>query len=303
MSLCNQAEPFFRRSERSRGEVPIARPDHNADRRGSLRYACAMRTRRRALLFFLCITIGCASLLAQQSKTPVTIVVTDPNGAVIPHAQVHLIPAPDPVPSAVETDEKGKLRLDVLPGEYALSVSRVGFQRSDANVVVKRATDGQTITVSLEIGAFVDPISVTSDPEILLATTSHAPIKLSATELKVLPHISVTIRNPHTNADESYSGVRLSDVLAKLGAPLGPLLRGTALKSYVVATGSDGYQAVFSLAEVDPTFHPGEILVADTMNGAPLRANTGPFRLVVTEDKRPARSVRNLVEIDLKSIE
>jgi hypothetical protein len=80
-------------------------------------------------------------------------------------------------------------------------------------------------------------------------------------------------------------------------------LHGTALTSYIVATGSDGYQAVFSLAEVDPSFHPGEILVADTVNGATLDAKTGPFRLVVTEDKRPARSVRNLAAIELKSAE
>jgi hypothetical protein len=37
------------------------------------------------------------------------------------------------------------------------------------------------------------------------------------------------------------------------------------------------------------------------MNGVPLDAKSGPFRLVVTEDKRPARSVRNLVKIELKS--
>lgn len=203
----------------------------------------------------------------------------------------------------METDEKGKLRVDLQPGEYALSVSRMGFKRSDANVVVKRATDGQTITVSLDVGVIVDGVYVTSDPEILLTAPSHDPVKLRATELKALPHVSFTIHNPHSNADETYSGVRLSDLLAKLGAPLGQLFHGTALKNYVVATGSDRYQAVFSLAEVDPSFHPGEILVADTMNGAPLDAKTGPFRLVVSEDKRPARSVRNLISIELKSIE
>lgn len=143
----------------------------------------------------------------------------------------------------------------------------------------------------------------TSNPEILLTAPNHDPVKLSAAELKALPHISVTIHDPHTNANETYSGVRLSDLLAKLGAPLGHNLHGPALANYIVATGSDGYKAVLSLAEVDPSFHPGEVLVADAMNGAPLDAKTDPFRLVVTEDKRPARSVRNLVSIALKSTE
>jgi len=116
-----------------------------------------------------------------------------------------------------------------------------------------------------------------------------------------MPHIPVTIHNPHTDADETYSGVRLSDLLAKIGAPLGSELHGKALADYVVATGSDGYKAVLALAEVEPTFHPGEVIVADAMDGKPLDAHSGPFKLVVTEDKRPARSVRNLVSIELKS--
>ena len=136
----------------------------------------------------------------------------------------------------------------------------------------------------------------------LLTYSDHKSLVLSTAELKAVPHISTTVHNPHTNADEVYSGIRLSDLLAKLGTPLGSELRGKALANYVVATGSDGYQAVLALAEVDPSFHPGEVLVADTMNGQPLDAHSGPLKLVVTEDKRPARSVRNLTTIELKSL-
>ena len=39
------------------------------------------------------------------------------------------------------------------------------------------------------------------------------------------------------------------------------------------------------------------------MNGKPLDAKNGPFKLVVTEDKRPARSVHNLVSIELRTAE
>jgi hypothetical protein len=69
----------------------------------------------------------------------------------------------------------------------------------------------------------------------------------------------------------------------------------------VVATGSDGYKAILALAEAEPDFHPGDVIVADTMDGKPLDAKIGPFRLVVSEDRRPARSVRNLVSVELKS--
>jgi hypothetical protein len=136
---------------------------------------------------------------------------------------------------------------------------------------------------------------------LLLKVSGHEPLRLSAADLKAMMHISVTYHNFHTNADETYSGVRVADLLAKVGAPLGSDLRGKALADYVIATGTDGYKAVLALAEVDPSFHPGDVIVADTMNGKPLDEHNGPFKLVVTEDNRPARSVRNLVSIELKS--
>jgi hypothetical protein len=126
---------------------------------------------------------------------------------------------------------------------------------------------------------------------------------LQADALKDLPHKTVTVHNPHTNADETYSGILLIDLLAKEGVAHGHDLRGKGLSEYVVATGSDGYKAVLALAEVDPEFHPGDVIVADTMDGKPIDAKTGPFRLVVTEDKRPARSVHNLVSIEVRTAE
>jgi hypothetical protein len=129
----------------------------------------------------------------------------------------------------------------------------------------------------------------------------HEDLVLKVTDLKAMSRTTVTVHNEHSKADETYAGVRLADVLGKLGAPLGHDLRGVALSGYIVATGSDGYGAVIALAEADPTFHSGEVIVADTMNGQLLDAKSGPFKLVVTEDKRPARWVRNLVSLELKS--
>ena len=95
----------------------------------------------------------------------------------------------------------------------------------------------------------------------------------------------------------------LIDLLAKQGVPRGKDLHGKALAEYVVATGADGYKAVLALAEIDPDFHPGAVIVADTLAGKPLDEKTGPYKLVVSEDKRPARSVHSLVKIEVKSAE
>jgi len=60
-----------------------------------------------------------------------------------------------------------------------------------------------------------------------------------------------------------------------------------------------GYQAVFSLAELDPAFTPNDIIIADTVDGQPLFDYQGSFRIVAPRDKRGARSVRMLQRIEV----
>lgn len=126
-------------------------------------------------------------------------------------------------------------------------------------------------------------------------------VTLTADVLQSLPRQTVRVHNPHSAADETYQGVELSRLLARLDAPLGGKLHGNALTMYVVAEGTDHYRVIYSLAEVDPAFHGGTVIVADRMDGHPLDARNGPFKLVNTEDKRPARCVRNLVSVEIKS--
>jgi hypothetical protein len=129
--------------------------------------------------------------------------------------------------------------------------------------------------------------------------SDHTSVSLSSTDFRALPHVTLTVRNGHTSANENYSGVPLPVLLAKINAPMGNELRGKAMTSYLIATGSDGYSVVLSLAEVDPAFHHSQAIVADARDGHPLGKN-GPFQLIVPGDKRPARWVHNLVSITLQ---
>jgi hypothetical protein len=148
--------------------------------------------------------------------------------------------------------------------------------------------------------AATSSVSAVKDALLVLGPTRQEPVHLTLDELKSMKHVPIKVHNPHADRDETYDGVRLVDLLSKLGTPLGDQLRGKALSSYIVAKGSDGYTTVLSIAEVDPEFHPGEVLVADAMDGKPLDAHSGPLKLVVSEDKHPARSVRNLISIEVK---
>ncbi len=297
-----------------RARIAANSASNSADTNQPLRYALLMRATRLSCLAFAITLLLSSAITAQQtSAVPVTIRVTDPSGTGVPHAQLRVIPAPDSAAN-LETDEHGQLTLDLRPGGYAIFVRMPGFKNAIAHLDVVNADlphseahapkPAQTFRINLEVGApgspTVSPLSSPKDGLLVSAFPYHDPIGFSLAELKSMSHLSVVFHNTHTNADETYSGVRLADLLAKVGAPLGSELRGEALANFVVARGADGYEAVLALAEVDPHFHPGEVLVADTMNGQPLDAHSGPLKLVVTEDKRPARSVRNLTNIDLK---
>lgn len=267
----------------------------------------------------------CGMTAWAQNYTPVTVVVTDASGAVVPGAEIRVTPG-SPSGDQLITDERGQAQLGVPAGKYQVQVMAQGF--ATATQALEVADKPQTLTVALVVGTTggpaVTPEAVPMQPGAVpletTAETPHAAAEQPAVVLTIVgaeglrgvftpatlleyPQQTVTVFDPHGNKQETYGGVPLMDLLAKLGVSRGKTLMGKALAEYVVATGSDGYKSVVALGEVDPEFHPGTVLVADTMDGKPLDAKAGPFRLVVSEDKRPARSVRNLVRVEVRTAE
>ena len=123
------------------------------------------------------------------------------------------------------------------------------------------------------------------------------PLILSVANLKKMPRKTLSVVNPHDKKTETYEGVLLEELLQRAGVPHGEQLRGPSMATYVIAEGEDGYRVVFSLAELDSGILESEVIVADTMDGAPLAGQQGPFRLVAPHEKRPARWVRMLKSI------
>jgi hypothetical protein len=63
----------------------------------------------------------------------------------------------------------------------------------------------------------------------------------------------------------------------------------------------DSYRVLYFLAEVDPAIHTGDVIVADSVDGQQL-GKDGAFKIVSTEERRPARWVRNLTEISVVEV-
>jgi DMSO/TMAO reductase YedYZ molybdopterin-dependent catalytic subunit len=140
-------------------------------------------------------------------------------------------------------------------------------------------------------------------PELRIGGAVPTPLVLTLADLKKMPRKTLSVVNPHDQKKETYEGVLLEDLLQKTGVAHGEHLRGAAMATYVLAEAEDGYRVVFSLAELDSGIVDSEVIVADTMDGAPLAAKQGPFRLVAPHEKRPARWVRMLKSITVVSVE
>jgi hypothetical protein len=113
----------------------------------------------------------------------------------------------------------------------------------------------------------------------------------SMTRLKVPSH--------DRDGDATFEGVRLSDIVKRAKPRLGEKpMRGTS-RGTLFVKGADGYQVVFSLAEIDPDFNDNNIILADQRNGKPLPDPQGPFQIIAPNDRIHARWVRQVVALKI----
>ncbi|MBH8568133.1 molybdopterin-dependent oxidoreductase [Microvirga sp. STS02] len=119
------------------------------------------------------------------------------------------------------------------------------------------------------------------------------PVLLGPAQMARLPRQQVT-RPDHDGKNRTYSGVSLCAVLMAAGAKLGPDLPRKGMAHYVLVSAADGYQAVFALAELNPDFAPRPVLLADRCDGQPLPATAGPYQIIVPDEKKMGRCVRQV---------
>jgi hypothetical protein len=124
---------------------------------------------------------------------------------------------------------------------------------------------------------------------------------IAMADLSALPQQSVKATDHGTPV--SFEGVLLSDVLSRVELPTGEKLRGKALAMYAVVEASDGYRVLFALPELDPAFSDKRVYLVTKRDGKPLSEKEGPFRIVVPDEKRPARWVRQVTAIKIKMAE
>ncbi|HQU81888.1 MAG TPA: molybdopterin-dependent oxidoreductase [Pyrinomonadaceae bacterium] len=141
-----------------------------------------------------------------------------------------------------------------------------------------------------------------TEPILKIEVEGGKTLSLTAKDLAKFTRREVKAK-AHDEKESTYSGFNLSDVLLDAGAKLGKgEMRGKDLAAYLVIEAADGYKVTFAIAEIAPEFTDKVVLLADTRDGKPLDEKEGVWQLIVPDEKKHGRWVRQVVKISLIKI-
>lgn len=123
---------------------------------------------------------------------------------------------------------------------------------------------------------------------------------LKRADIEALPRIMVLTAS---GGLATFEGVPLKAVLEEAGVGFGETLRGKRLASYLLVEAVDGYRVVIALPEMDPAFTDKQIVLAFLKDGKPLDDKEGPYRIVIPNEKRMARWVKQVTTLKIVDVQ
>jgi len=123
---------------------------------------------------------------------------------------------------------------------------------------------------------------------------------LSRADIETLPRVKVTTGAAAASA--MFEGVPLKAFLEKAGVGFGETMKGKRMASYLLVEAADGYRVVIALPEIDHAFTDKQVILAFLKDGKPLDAKEGPYRIVIPDEKRMARWVRQVTTLKIMDV-
>lgn len=129
-----------------------------------------------------------AWLAAQESRGAITGRVTDPQGSVVPNAQVIITNTQTNETRRTVTNETGYYEVNFLePSTYTVAVEAQGFKRFLRSGITVNVSARLEINIPLEIGAVAETVQVTAEAPLLETTTASGGRVLDQQQLINLP--------------------------------------------------------------------------------------------------------------------
>jgi hypothetical protein len=112
--------------------------------------------------------------------------------------------------------------------------------------------------------------------------------------LAAMPRLQVTGPNHDGDGTSVFAGVALKDLLVGAGAIDAERLTSRDYRRWVEIQAADDYRVIYAITELEPDFRPAVPILADHQNGERLSADTGPFQVVMPDEKQHGRWVRQV---------
>lgn len=144
------------------------------------------------LLCLLCV----AAVFAQTSKGFIAGTVADPNGAVIPSANITITNVATGTIRTTQSQSNGTYRFDAIdPGTYNLEVSASGFTNTKSENIVVASAQTAEVNLQLSVGGASATVTVVgSDSNVQLQTTDGA--RTNTLEQRQITELPVAGLNP-----------------------------------------------------------------------------------------------------------
>lgn len=124
---------------------------------------------------------------------------------------------------------------------------------------------------------------------------------LARADIEALPHSRVTTGAPDSQI--TFDVVTVKALLEKAGVTFDKSMSGKRLASCLLVEAADGYRVVIALPEMDPAFTDKQVFLAFLRNGKPLDEKEGPYRIVIPDEKRMARWVRQVTTLKIAEVQ
>ena len=148
---------------------------------------------KRSSLLFLC-AIFCAAFFISsgtawgQATTSLRGTVTDPSGAAIPNATVHLINTDTNLERTATTDSQGSYVFSQLPpGHYSVLVAAAGFSKYAQKGIELLVNTPATLNVTMKVGEATQTVTVTEQAPLLNTTDASVGNTMSGNSIQNLP--------------------------------------------------------------------------------------------------------------------
>jgi len=201
---------------------------------------------KKVLVSVLFVIVVSISTFAQTSRGIVSGVVKDPNGAVVPGAEVTLTSATTTVERSTVTNDEGFYRFDAVDlGTYSVRIAAPSFGAVTKNGIVVNANQTSAVDAELAIGTQEVTVEVTSESGAQLQT--ETPVRggnISPKQITELPvaanPVALALTLPGVSSNRGGFGVGTFSVNGARGRSNNFLIDGTENNDISVA--GQGFQ-------------------------------------------------------------